>query len=163
MSENTDLILDDFEAPQSFRPVYAGFWIRLAAYLIDSIVVQIASSILMFIFMGSFFLNPESAEDPEALMGRILPMYVILIVGSWLYYALMESSAQQGTLGKMAVGIKVTDMDGARISFGNATGRFFGKIISGIILFVGYIMIGFTEKKQGLHDMMASTLVVQKR
>lgn len=163
MSENTDLILDDFEAPQSFRPVYAGFWIRLAAYLIDSIVIQVASSILMFIFMGSLFLNPDSMENTEAVLGRVLPMYVILFVGSWLYYALMESSAQQGTLGKMAVSIKVTDMNGDRISFGNATGRFFGKIISGLILCIGYIMVGFTENKQGLHDMMAGTLVVQKR
>lgn len=163
MSENTDLILDDFEAPQSFRPEYAGFWIRVAAYLIDSIVIQVATSILMFIFMGSLFLNPESMENPDQMLGRVLPLYVILIVGSWLYYALMESSAQQGTLGKMAVGIKVTDMDGARISFGNATGRFFGKMISGLILGVGYLMVAFTDKKQGLHDMMAGTLVVQKR
>lgn len=163
MSENTDLILDDFEAPQSFRPEYAGFWIRVAAYLIDYIVIQIATSILMFIFMGSLFLNPESMENPDQMLGRVLPLYVILIVGSWLYYALMESSAQQGTLGKMAVGIKVADMDGARISFGNATGRFFAKILSGIILFVGYLMVAFTDKKQGLHDMMANTLVVQKR
>ncbi|HRK82777.1 MAG TPA: RDD family protein [Saprospiraceae bacterium] len=163
MSENTDLILDDFEAPQSFRPEYAGFWIRVAAYLIDSIVIQVATSILMFIFMGSLFLNPESMENPDQVLGRVLPLYVILIVGSWLYYALMESSAQQGTLGKMAVGIKVTDMDGARISFGNATGRFFGKMISGLILGVGYLMVAFTDKKQGLHDMMAGTLVVQKR
>jgi uncharacterized RDD family membrane protein YckC len=54
-------------------------------------------------------------------------------------------------------------MNGARISFGNATGRYFGKILSGLILYVGYLMVAFTDKKQGLHDMMASTLVVLKR
>lgn len=75
----------------------------------------------------------------------------------------MESSAKQATLGKMAVGIVVTDMNGGRISFGNATGRFFGKILSGLIIYVGFIMVAFTDKKQGLHDMMAGTLVVQKR
>jgi len=163
MSENTDLILDDFEAPQSFRPEYAGFWLRVAAYLIDGIAVTVVFYILMFMFMGSLLLNPDSVQDPEAMMARIIPLYVIVFVGSWLYYALMESSEKQATLGKMAVGIKVTDMYGARISFGNATGRFFGKFLSALIIYVGFIMVAFTDKKQGLHDMMASTLVVQKR
>jgi uncharacterized RDD family membrane protein YckC len=163
MSENTDLILDDFDAPQSFSPEYAGFWLRVAAYLIDGIAITVVFYILMFMFMGSLFLNPDAVQAPEAMMARIIPLYVILIVGTWLYYALMESSEKQATLGKMAVGIKVTDMNGARISFGNATGRFFGKILSGIILYVGFIMVAFTDKKQGLHDMIASTLVVLKR
>lgn len=163
MSENTDLILDDFEAPQSFQPEYAGFWIRVAAYLIDGVALSVASYILMFIFLGSMILNPESDPDPTEIMARIIPFYVIMLVGSWLYYALMESSSKQATLGKMAVGIKVTDMYGSKVSFGAATGRFFGKIISGIILYVGFIMVAFTEKKQGLHDMMAGTLVVQNR
>jgi uncharacterized RDD family membrane protein YckC len=74
----------------------------------------------------------------------------------------MESSGSQGTLGKMAVGIKVTDLYGNRIGFGKATGRFFGKIISFFILLVGYLMVAFTQKKQGLHDMMAGCLVVNK-
>ncbi len=80
----------------------------------------------------------------------------------WLYFALMESSVKQGTLGKMALGIIVTDANGNRISFGRATGRYFGKIISGAILCIGYIMAGFTEKKQALHDMIAGCLVVNK-
>jgi len=95
-------------------------------------------------------------------MGFIFLLYPLIIVGQWLYYALMESSSRQGTLGKMALRIIVTDLDGKRISFGKASGRYFGKIISGIILYIGFIMIAFTEKKQGLHDMLASTLVVMK-
>jgi len=79
----------------------------------------------------------------------------------WLYFAVMESSKHQGTLGKLALGIKVTDMNGDRISFGRATGRYFGKIISGMIIYIGYIMAGLTEKKQALHDMMASCLVIK--
>ncbi|MCI0556277.1 MAG: RDD family protein, partial [Anaerolineae bacterium] len=63
---------------------------------------------------------------------------------------------------KMALGIVVTDMNGNRISFGRATGRYFGKILSGLIIYIGYIMVAFTEKKQGLHDMMASCLVLNK-
>jgi uncharacterized RDD family membrane protein YckC len=84
-----------------------------------------------------------------------------MVIG-WLYFAAMESSSKQATLGKMAVGLYVTDMDGNRISFGRATGRYFGRIISGLILCIGYFMAGFTEKKQTLHDMMAGCLVLSK-
>ena len=74
----------------------------------------------------------------------------------------MESSKFQGTIGKLALGIIVTDMEGNKISFGRATGRYFGKFVSAIILYVGFMMAGFTEKKQGLHDILASTLVWKK-
>ena len=84
------------------------------------------------------------------------------ILVQWLYYALMESSPKQGTLGKMAIGLKVTDLSGNRISFGRATGRYFGRILSGLILDIGFLMIVFTAKKQGLHDIIAGTLVVKK-
>tara|TARA_B100001245_G_C22536040_1_gene269160 strand:- start:219 stop:485 length:267 start_codon:yes stop_codon:yes gene_type:complete len=80
----------------------------------------------------------------------------------WIYFAVMESSPTQGTLGKMAIGIKVTDLEGSRISFGRASGRHFGKLISGLILQMGFVMVAFTKKKQGLHDKMASCLVVNK-
>ena len=89
--------------------------------------------------------------------------WVATAILGWLYYALMEGSAKQATLGKMALGIVVTDTQGRRVSFTRATGRYFGKIISGIILYIGFIMIAFTEKKQGLHDIMADCLVVVKR
>jgi len=79
-----------------------------------------------------------------------------------LYYALMESSEKQATVGKLAMGIKVTDMQGNRLSFGQATGRHFAKIISGLTLLIGYIMAGFTEKKQALHDIIVNCLVVKK-
>jgi len=84
------------------------------------------------------------------------------MAATWLYYALMESSKHQATIGKLALGLKVTDMNGQRISFARATGRYFGKIISGMILLIGYIMAGFTEKKQALHDIMANCLVVKR-
>jgi uncharacterized RDD family membrane protein YckC len=81
---------------------------------------------------------------------------------SWLYFALMESSGSQGTLGKRLLGIRVTDLQGGRIGFGKATGRYFGKILSGMVFMVGFLMAGFTEKKQALHDMLAGTLVVRR-
>jgi uncharacterized RDD family membrane protein YckC len=75
----------------------------------------------------------------------------------------MESSPYQGTLGKMALGLIVTDLQGRPLSFARASGRFFGKIITGMIPFgIGYIMAGFTEKKQALHDMIAGCLVLRK-
>jgi uncharacterized RDD family membrane protein YckC len=88
---------------------------------------------------------------------------IVGITLGWLYFALMESSSKQGTLGKIALGIKVTDLSGNAISFGRATARHFGKILSTIILLAGYLMVAFTAKKQGLHDMIAGCLVVNKR
>lgn len=82
--------------------------------------------------------------------------------GMWLYFALMESSAYQGTLGKMALGIRVTDLDGGQIDFGRATGRYFAKILSFITLMIGYIMAAFTGKKQALHDIIAGTVVLMR-
>jgi uncharacterized RDD family membrane protein YckC len=75
----------------------------------------------------------------------------------------MEASARQGTLGKIALGLFVTDLEGRRITFARATGRFFAKIVTGLIpFFIGYIMAGFTEKRQALHDMIAGCLVLKK-
>lgn len=78
---------------------------------------------------------------------------------NWLYFALLESSSMQGTLGKKALGMIVTDLDGNRIGFGRATGRYFAKFLSAIILLIGFVMVAFTQRKQGLHDIIASTLV----
>jgi uncharacterized RDD family membrane protein YckC len=86
----------------------------------------------------------------------------IRTVLNWLYFSLLESSGWQATLGKKALGLEVTDLAGRRISFGRATGRFFAKYISAIILMIGFLMAGFTEKKQALHDILAGTLVIRK-
>lgn len=126
---------------------YAGFWKRVAASLIDGIICAIAGG------MAGGILAVIGA-------GRVAPLAGLLI--GWLYSALMESSPSQATFGKMALGIVVTDLNGERISFGRATGRHFGKILSGITLCIGYLMVAFTERKQGLHDMVASTLVIDK-
>ncbi|MFL5787148.1 MAG: RDD family protein, partial [Flavisolibacter sp.] len=86
---------------------------------------------------------------------------IINLIISWLYYAIQESGASQATFGKKSVGIKVTNIEGQPITFGQATGRYFGKIISLLTLFIGYLMMLWDEKKQTLHDKMASTLVVK--
>jgi uncharacterized RDD family membrane protein YckC len=90
-------------------------------------------------------------------IGRIVGFF-----GIWLYFSLFESSRKQATLGKLALGIKIVGPDNTRISFGRATGRHFAKILSGLTLGVGYVMAGFTDKKQALHDMVASCYVVRR-
>ncbi len=84
-------------------------------------------------------------------------------VGTWLYFALMEAGPMQGTLGKKVCGLIVTDLEGNRLSFLRATGRYFAKILSSMILGIGFLMAGFTARKQGLHDMAAGTLVYKAR
>ncbi len=160
-------------APSTTSASYAGFGARLVAYIIDAIVVGcvywVLALILAAIGMGAAAAagGPEGiAVGDEAAIGAIFAgmglMILLITVAYWLYGAIMESSGSQGTLGKMAMGIKVTDLNGGRISFGRALLRQFGKYISGSIMMIGYLMVAFTEKKQGLHDMIASTFVVKK-
>ena len=92
---------------------------------------------------------------------RGIVIWSLFIFAGWLYEASLESSSRQATLGKMALGLKVTDEYGNRISFARASARFFSKILSRMLLMVGYIMAGFTARKQALHDMLAGTLVVR--
>lgn len=141
-------------------PGYAGFWRRLAAYLVDYIVV-IVGIFLFFFVLGMAVTIASGGRDPNEKIFEVLG-YLIGLPAVWLYFALCESSSWQATLGKRALGIKVTDVNGQPVSFARATGRYFGKIISGLLLFAGFIMIAFTERKQGLHDLMADCLVVRR-
>jgi uncharacterized RDD family membrane protein YckC len=146
---------------------YAGFWKRFGAYIIDWLVMVPVNLVVQLPFGISPFssgLQPDATiDDLISYFTRVGIASAVTAVLSWLYYALMESSKYQATLGKIVLGIVVTDTNGQRISFGRATGRYFAKIISGIILLIGFIMIAFTEKKQGLHDIIAGTSVVVKR
>ncbi|MGP8049624.1 MAG: RDD family protein [Desulfobaccales bacterium] len=145
---------------------YAGFWLRLVAYVIDGIfifIVILGAVTVVKVILGVPVGLGAAKYGVKALgKGRGLIFLVFLAV-PWLYFALMESSSHQATLGKMALGLKVTDLEGERISFGKATGRYFGKIVSGLILYIGFMMAGWTRKKQALHDLMAGTLVVKRR
>ena len=144
---------------------YAGFWIRVGAYLIDAVVMLIGEWVIFSVFGVSLFgmmsLDPE-ASNIFATAGGITA-YGITLIGGVLYFVLMESSAKQGTLGKMALGLVVTDTNGNRISPARALGRYFAKILSGAILMIGFFMVAFTERKQGLHDMLAGTLVLRAK
>jgi len=135
---------------------YAGFWKRFCAYFIDIIITQIVVVIIAFI-CGFMIGMSGGSESEGAIVGGIIG-----IVLPWIYFAAMESSGKQATLGKMALGIKVTSTEGEKITFGKASGRYFGKILSALILLIGFVMVAFTEKKQGLHDIMAGCLVLNK-
>lgn len=145
---------------------YAGFWKRFAAAIIDGIVTGIGSLVVVGPLIALMILSATSARgepDMEALGDALdgVANLLGLLIG-WIYSAAMESSPLQATLGKMALQIKVTDLDGARVSFGKATGRHFAKFVSALLLFAGFVMAAFTAKKQGLHDLMAGCLVVNK-
>lgn len=134
--------------PNQASTEYAGFWRRVAAHLIDSIILNIVIGLVFGI-----------QSDPQSFN---LYVPISSLVLAWIYYSWMNSSKYQATVGKMALSIIVTDMEGNRISFARSTGRFFAKILSFAILCIGVIMVAFTEKKQGLHDILAKTLVVKK-
>jgi uncharacterized RDD family membrane protein YckC len=130
----------DLFAPEPI--IYAGFWERFGASFIDGIILLIPNLFFSFI-LGSG------------------PGDVLSILSGWLYFALQESGSAQATIGKKAVGLKVVNAEAQKISFGQASGRHFGKIISTLILFIGYLMMTWDEKKQTLHDKMADTYVVK--
>lgn len=162
--------------PVSVRPsvVYAGFWLRFVALIIDAIVLWVVGAIVLFPLMGVMGIGAVlrgmngpygPGMGPEQMIPFMSIIFRIIFISAvlrWLYYALLESSSWQATLGKKALGLEVTDMEGRRIGFGRATGRTLGKIISAFIMYIGFIMAGFTEKKQALHDMMAGCLVIKK-
>ncbi len=156
-------IADYAEGEVSYHSVFpsvvsgAGFWKRFAAYLLDGLIMFVPQFILGFV-MGEVLIVRGGMSENEV---NPLAQLISAVLG-WLYFALMESSSYQGTLGKLALGIKVTDVYGRRIGFDRATGRHFAKIISAVILLIGFIMAGFTAKKQALHDMIAGCLVVNR-
>jgi uncharacterized RDD family membrane protein YckC len=158
---------------------YAGFWLRFAAALIDGLILGIPFWIVVGVLIAMFgglgmmlhrIPRDSQPADPREVMALFGPFFMAFILGwlvfmilQWLYFAGMESSARQATFGKSVMSLRVTNSEGQRISFGHATGRFFAKIVSGIVpLGIGYIMAGFTERKQALHDLIAGTLVLRK-
>ncbi len=134
---------------------YAGFWRRWVALVIDSVVLTIINAAFVFLAMRMF-------NNPEIWVWLQLYGSLFGLIVSWLYFALMESSTQQATVGKRTMSIVVTDMEGNQISFGRATGRYFARYVSSAILMIGYIMAAFTSKKQALHDIIASCLVIEQ-
>lgn len=157
---------------------YAGFWLRFVAALLDGLILGVPVTIVfMIILLGSGIGGilrgiPNSSSDPGEAIANALGLgffvgvgviILLLAIGKWLYFAGFESSSWQATPGKKVLNIIVTDLSGARITFARATGRFFSKYVTSLIpLGIGYILAGITERKQALHDMIASTLVLRR-
>lgn len=161
------------EGPRTWEPtattsaprfVYAGFWLRLAAYLIDSLALGLTAGVA--VFMPLMSRGAISAENPWAIYTNTSRQYValqlLLMMIQWVYFALLESSPWQASLGKRMLGLLVTDLEGKRISFGRASARYFCSLLSSFILMAGFIMIAFTRQKQGLHDILTGCLVIKK-
>ena len=155
---------------------YAGFWKRVAAYILDAIILYIPGMLIQKMMGGDAAeaamkqAQLASPGDPQVMLtalsqfySRMLPAILIITVITWLYFAICESSVWQATVGKLALGIRVTDMHGQRISFPRALGRYPAKYLSTLIFCIGFLMVAWTRRKQGLHDLIASTLVLNGR
>jgi uncharacterized RDD family membrane protein YckC len=136
---------------------YAGFWLRLGALLIDAVLLAIVNVVLIALF-GGFNVDPS---DPSAGAGVGLANGIGGLINI-AYFTLMEGGPRQATLGKSLLGLKVSDADGNPIGYGRALLRNIAKIVSSLILGIGYLMAAFTARKQALHDMIASTLVLKR-
>ncbi len=151
--------------PAQVRIGYAGFWLRVAAYLIDNL--------LLGFVLGNVLLRPLigkpggiPANDPWFLFTNTSPqvsaLLLLFLMGNWVYFSVLESSAWRATIGKKILGLQVVDLAGNRLSFARASGRFFGKIVSSMTLLIGFLIAGFTARKQALHDILAGCLVIRK-
>ena len=131
------------------QPRYAGFWIRLLAYILDAIVLGAITYPLIRV-LSSMGIGDSSSN-------------ILSIAISWMYFVVFESSEWMASPGKKVLGLIVTDEQGMKISIGRATRRYLAKIVSGLILGIGFIMIAFTVRKQGLHDKIFHTLVLRTK
>ena len=150
------------EIAQAESPViYAGFWLRVVAALVDSLTLFIplcivASIVLLIVRL----ISAARGGYPTVLI--ISVTCSALMIATWLYFAVMESSSWQATFGKKFLGLYVTDLGGHRLTLGRATARTFAKYLSSMTAGIGYLVCGFTEKKQALHDMVANCLVLRR-
>jgi uncharacterized RDD family membrane protein YckC len=157
--------LENLAPPATSRAqiAYAGFWLRLVAYCIDSILLGfVLGNILLRPLIGRII----PTDDPWFLFTnnspQITALMLLFLMGNWVYFALLESSPWRATVGKKILGLEVVDLQGKRLSFTRASGRFFAKILSSMTLMVGFLIAGFTQKKQALHDIVAGCLVIKK-
>ena len=145
---------------QSQQPAvrYGGFWRRVISYLIDMTVISLVAKAIT---IGEYQADVLYSLDlTDLAVGTITTVFTWVV--SLIYFPLMESSYWQATVGKLAMGLMVTDANGLRITAGRAFGRYFAKFISGIIIGIGFLMAGFTAGKRALHDMIAGTYVIER-
>jgi uncharacterized RDD family membrane protein YckC len=159
---------EEIPSPQRFalpqvRPTYAGFWLRVVAYLIDSVIIGPALALAGSFDPSKFVIFPDPNAASRLVLPQLTPLAIALVIPIvWLYYALFEASSWQCTPGKRVLRLYVTDLNGRPLTFARATIRHFAKILSSLTFLVGYILAGFTEKKQALHDIIAHCLVLRR-
>jgi len=151
-------ILDENQIQESSF-IYASVGRRFVAILIDGLLLGSIQALINVSFLGYFWM-PDPLNPPSPLL--VLPITLINYTIAILYESIMISSNKKATVGKMAMGIVVVDLNGNKISFGKAIGRYFSKIVSAIILGIGYFMAFFDDKKRTLHDKMVGTLVIKQ-
>lgn len=137
-------------APPILR--YGGFWVRAVAMLIDGFVLGLGLGLLGAVTGLDFF-----ASDPDQITWTATTVQLAV---DGLYEVCLTSSPLGGTLGKHAVGLRVVTEQGERISLARSTGRYFAKIVSALLLLIGFLMVAVTDRKRGLHDMIVGTVVV---
>ena len=161
------LVPDSFVLP-SASPAYAGLGRRFCAFLIDLVLIVIAHGIVL----GMFYKPPdlENVKTFEELMRvansyskETLPAQLPLFAATWLYFALMETSRHQASLGKMALGLVVTNLNGEKITFLQASIRYLVKNLLSTFLLLGFLVAAMNQRAQALHDLAAQTLVLRKR
>jgi uncharacterized RDD family membrane protein YckC len=146
------------------RPVYAGFWLRAVAFMIDSIILSTLFGLISTAYPSELMIFPDATTTPSilAIPRLTLPGFLLLFLIMWIYYGFFEASSWQATPGKRLLRLYVTDLSGKQITFWRASLRYFGRKISELTFLVGYLLAGFTEKKQALHDIISSCLVLRR-
>lgn len=151
---------------------YGGFWLRFVAVMIDGIILAIPMAIIQRLLLGSMrasVFTPNPNATPDEALAMLGPMFGLLgiaaLVGIVLgcTYETFFVVKYGATPGKMALGLKVVRPDGSGIDVGRAIGRYFAKMLSAIIIYIGYIMAGFDAQKRALHDMICDTRVIKTR
>jgi len=145
------------------QPAYAGFWRRAVAYLLDTILISAVFGLVASLYPSTFIKFPDAGPPSLTDLPQLTPFaFVLTISVTWLYYTLFESSNWQATPGKRILRLYVTDLQGRRLTFARAATRNFGKMISSLTFLVGYLVAGFTARKQALHDLLAGCLVLRR-
>ncbi|MBF0417306.1 MAG: RDD family protein [Magnetococcales bacterium] len=149
--------------PSLAPPRYAGFWFRFLAAIVDALLCQIVIVVIALLLGFALIASMTPTFSESEIMNAGSGMgFLVGILVQWLWFTVSESSRWQATLGKKMFGLRVTDEQGGRIGFGRANTRYWCKILSTLILFIGFVMVAFTKKKQGLHDKIADTLVIRR-
>lgn len=147
---------------------YGGFWRRWVAFMIDRFLLGLIVGPCVLLILAPALHLETAMEDPDQMLPLLLPLMglILMIVATaflvmWLYYAFLHSSGRQATLGMMAMGLKLTDLEGHRITFARASARYFAHIVTNLTFGIGYVCAAFTSRKQALHDLIVGTLVVR--